>query len=319
MLERPLVTGAGGFIGSNLAFQLSNMPEVEFVYVVDLPGNPLITQFQDNPKFKVLQIDLGAKDAISALPEDVSVVFALAALNGTGRFYSQPNTVLVNSTLPTLTIIEKYIRIAPIIYSSSSEVYASTIELFEWNVPTDETVPVSIADVHNLRWSYATAKLFGEVALISAAAEFGGSGAIVRYHNVYGPDMGTDHFIPDFIERVKSGVKVLYGANQTRSFLYIDDAISGTVAAIQGVSNQVPIYHLGTSEELTIETAANVILSVMNTSREGMTKHDAPIGSVNRRCADAGKAKNELGWEASISFHEGISMILNGRRGPNNE
>jgi UDP-glucose 4-epimerase/UDP-glucuronate decarboxylase len=210
-----------------------------------------------------------------------------------------------------LTIIEKYIRIAPIIYSSSSEVYASTIEMFEWRVPTDESVPVSIADVHNLRWSYAGAKLFGELALISAAAEFGGIGAIVRYHNVYGPDMGTDHFIPDFIERAKSGVKVLYGANQTRSFLYIDDAVSGTIAAIQTVSNQVPIYHLGTNEEITIQSAAKTILAAMSMSVDGLKKLDAPTGSVSRRCADTGKAKRELGWEASTSFYEGINLVLN--------
>ena len=310
MMKRPLVTGAGGFIGSNLAFRLAEMDDVEIVYLVDLPNNPNMGKFQNNPKIRVLGIDLGSPAAKSLLPEDATVVFALAALNGTGRFYTQPNTVLMNSTIPTLTIIEKYIRRTPIIYSSSSEVYASAVELFNWKVPTNEFVPAVIENVHNLRWSYGIAKLFGEMALISAASEHGGIGAIVRYHNVYGPNMGTDHFIPDFIQRVKQGKKELYGSSQTRAFLYVDDAVSGTIAAIKAVSGQIPIYHLGTGDEITIENAANLILEAMGMSTDGVVHYDAPIGSVSRRCADCSKANIELGWFPTVKFADGIRKVL---------
>ena len=310
MLKRPLVTGAGGFIGSNLAFRLAEMEDVELVYVLDLPNNSNMGKFQNNPKIRVLGIDLGSPAAKFNLPEDVTAVFALAALNGTSRFYTKPNTVLMNSTIPTLTVIEKYIRNTPIIYSSSSEVYASAVELFDWKVPTDESVPAVIANVHNLRWSYATAKLFGEMALISAASEYGGIGAIVRYHNVYGPNMGTDHFVPDFIQRAKQGIKELYGSNQTRAFLYIDDAVSGTIAAAKAVSSQIPIYHLGTSDELTIENAAYLILEAMGMSTNGLVHYDAPIGSVSRRCADSSKANIELGWFPTVKFADGIRKVL---------
>ena len=150
MLSRPLFTGAGGFIGSHLANQLASLPEVEFVYVVDIPSAVRLETFKTNPKFRVLELDLCAPNVGELLPNDVSVVFALAALNGTGRFYTQPHTVLVNSTIPTLTVLAKYAKYAPIVYSSSSEVYASTIKLHNWVVPTDESVPLAIENVHKI-------------------------------------------------------------------------------------------------------------------------------------------------------------------------
>jgi nucleoside-diphosphate-sugar epimerase len=310
MLRRPLVTGAGGFIGFHLAQQLSKLPENEFVYVVDLPNSSRLSAFENNPKFHILRIDLSDFEAKSLLPENVTCVFALAAMNGTGRFYTHPNTVLMNSTLPTITIIEKYITAVPIVYTSSSEIYASATELFDWKIPTDESVPAVIDDVHNPRWSYATAKLFGEVALVSAAVEFGGTGAIVRYHNVYGPDMGTDHFVPDFIGRALNGIKQISGAHQTRAFMYVEDAILGTILAAKAASPKVPIFHLGADEEIKIIDAAKIILDEMDLNSEDLQEVPAPIGSVSRRCADTSKAKNLLGWEAKVSFRQGIKRIL---------
>ena len=310
MLSRPLVTGAGGFIGSQLAQHLASLPEVEFVYVVDIPTNLRLQSFRGNPKFRILALDLCAPNAEDLLPNDASVVFALAALNGTGRFYSQPHTVLINSTIPTLTILNKYAKIAPIVYSSSSEVYASTISLLNWSVPTDESVPIAIENVHNPRWSYATAKLFGEVALISAAREMGAIGSIVRYHNVYGPDMGMDHFVPDFIARCQKGSFQLMGSEQTRAFMYIDDAVAGTILSARNCTNSIPIFHLGSSEELTILEAARIVLKEMGIENQEIQLHEAPEGSVMRRCADPIKAKNVLGWSASITFSEGVRRII---------
>ena len=310
MFKRPLVTGAGGFIGFHLAQKLAEKHGTEFVYVADLPENSRLSSFEDNPKFRIIRVDLTHPSAKDLLPDDVTCVFALAALNGTSRFYTQPSTVLMNSTIPTISAIEKYIKTAPIVYASSSETYASAIELFGWEVPTDESVPTVIGDVHNPRWSYATAKLFGEVALVSAAIEYRGTGVIVRYHNVYGPAMGTDHFVPDFIGRAMNGIKQITGADQTRAFMHIDDAIEGTILAASASSLQVPVFHLGSNEEIRIIDAARIILNGLHMSVNELITLDAPVGSVSRRCADTSKAMNLLGWEAKISFKQGIDRIL---------
>jgi nucleoside-diphosphate-sugar epimerase len=218
--------------------------------------------------------------------------------------------VLTGSLLPTLNVIEKYKTSVPIVYSSSSEVYASTVEHFSGLVPTPETISPSLSNIHNPRWSYAGAKMLGEIALNAAAIEYGLRGSIVRYHNVYGPNMGLDHFVPDFIARAKNNIREITGADNTRSFIYISDAIEGTIAAARMASTAVPIYHLGTSDEITIKDAAIKILKLMGQPTEDLKVLNAPEGSVARRCPDISKAKIELGWSPRVTFESGILNYL---------
>lgn len=309
-IVNPVVTGGAGFIGSNLVKQLSCMPEVQKVYCIDLPNSPRFQELRTIPKVVIVEADLNKSESIELLPDHPSVVFALAALNGTSRFYSNPWMVLKGSLLPTLNVIDRYKNESPIVYSSSSEVYASTVESHAGAIPTPENISPSLGDIHNPRWSYAGAKMLGEIALNSAAIEHGASGAIVRYHNVFGPNMGLDHFIPDFISRAKNNVRQISGGENTRSFLYISDAIEGTIAAARMVSKEVPIYHLGTSDEMSIKQAADRILELMGQPSSDLKVSPAPAGSVARRCPDISKARNELGWIPKVTFEMGITKYL---------
>lgn len=309
-LLSPLVTGAGGFIGSHLVRKLSANPETKSIYAVDLKSSKRLVELAKFPKVQILELDLCDPRSADLLPKEVSAVFSLAALNGTSRFYSNPWTVLEASTLPTLLIIRKYSGRAPILYTSSSEVYAGSVDMGIAAVPSDEEVALSISNVHNPRWSYAMAKMHGEMAIIAAAQELGLQGSIVRYHNVYGQDMGVDHFIPDFIGRVMRGVAEIHGGENTRSFLHIEDALRGTILALSQSSSIVPIFHLGTDDEMTIENAARRILKVMGRLDLDLVVNAAPTGSVLRRCPDISKARKVLGWYPKISFEEGIKMVM---------
>ena len=308
-LSRPLITGAGGFIGSHLARHLGEDCEVELIYLVDLPNSPRLNSFKNSSKYRIIEGDLTVQGSIK-FPSDATAIFALAAFNGTGRFYSQPYSVLINSMLPTVRVINEYAGKIPIVYASSSEVYASTVEIFDWEVPTDELIPPSIASIHNTRWSYASGKLFGEVAMVAAGAEHGAVGAIVRYHNVYGPNMGMDHFIPDFISRAQKGKFEITGPEQTRAFMHVSDAVRGTVAALSKASAAMPVYHLGSKDEITIRDAAKLILTVMGLNGNEISLRPAPEGSVSRRCANPSKAESELNWNTKIDFSEGIEDFL---------
>src|SRR5262249_23619982 len=143
-----------------------------------------------------------------------------------------PLEVLRRCTLPTFYLLEHYkqsVQLKRFIYAGTSESYASTVTKFNWPVPTAENVPLSIDDPANPRWSYGASKMHGEVLTIQVCREFGIEYNIIRYHNAYGPRMGDKHVIPDFLNRIKQGKFELLGFEDTRSFIYAEDAAMATV------------------------------------------------------------------------------------------
>jgi nucleoside-diphosphate-sugar epimerase len=309
-LKYPLITGAGGFIGRNLVKYLIENQLSDKVMAADVPNSPGLILFRGNSRVQIVETDLTLYRVRSQIFHEPTSVFMLAAMNGTGRFYTNPWDVLINSTLPTINTINEFKDCCPIVYTSSSEIYASTVESNLKLIPTDESIKPSIGDIHNPRWSYATAKLLGEVALNAASKQFGTRGVVIRYHNVYGPNMGIDHFVPDFIRKIKLKNFEVIGAHESRAFLYIDDAITGTIAALSKCTNEIPIYHLGSEEEFEIKDAARVILEEFGMSEHSLVNLPSRPGSVIRRKASISKAKKELRWEPKVNFRNGIQKII---------
>ena len=190
-------------------------------------------------------------------------------------------------------------------YAGSSESYASTVSLFDWPVPTTEEVPLSIEDPLNPRWSYSISKTHGEVLTAQACRESGVDFTIIRYHNVYGPRMGDKHVIPDFIERLVRGEYSLYGHEETRSFLYIDDAVAATlsVATSEGCRNQ--IINVGGETEVSIRRLGELMLEAAGRKAE-LELHPAPKGCVARRAPDVGKLIRLTGFRPKYSLEEGL-------------
>jgi nucleoside-diphosphate-sugar epimerase len=311
ILERPLVTGAGGFIGYHLCRYLESLPEVSQVIAVDLKKSINLSILKNFKKITVLESALGYENVEKLATYRPTSVFALAALNGTSRFYEQPFRVLEASTIPTLALLSKLDFKCPVLYSSSSEVYASNLVLGLGQIPTAEDTPLTVEDIHNPRWSYGVAKIHGEMAVVSSAIQHKRKCVIVRYHNVYGPQMGLDHFIPDFIDRARRGIFQVQNPLATRSFLNVNDAVRGTVMALAKASIESPIFHLGSNEEMSILDAAVRILKVMGIENASIEKVEGPKGSVQRRLPSIVKARKELDWSPQTSFEDGISEYLN--------
>lgn len=305
-----LVTGAQGFLGLHLARNLAT--EGHDVIAVDIglhPSAPAqLERLREFESIEYLNLDLNDQSAVSDLP-DVDGVYHLAALNGTQKFYSQPWQVLKHSTIPTINLLETYGQrdLDFFFYAGSSEAYAGTVTRFGWQVPTGEQVPLSIEDPKQLRWSYGGSKLHGELACFAAAAELSVPVSVGRFHNAYGPWMGNHHVIPDFIERAKQGIFELYGYENTRSFIYIDDAIEAVkVVARTSVGDVV---NIGSPVEISMIDMARILMEEAGWVGE-VQANEAPAGSVLRRAPDVTKLAQLMDTSAFVPLNEGLRRTL---------
>jgi nucleoside-diphosphate-sugar epimerase len=147
-------------------------------------------------------------------------------------------------------------------------------------------------------------KTLGELYITSVKWKY----KVIRYFNVYGPGQ-IEHFIPDFIESVIAGKPKLKGYQNTRSFLYVDDAISLTLKVIKESKLQNEIVNVGSESETSILEVAKKIMNIMKCEKK-LVLEDHPKGSVLRRCPDTSKIKNILHFLPKTTLEEGLKKTI---------
>jgi nucleoside-diphosphate-sugar epimerase len=203
-------------------------------------------------------------------------------------------------------------NVRTLVLASSSEVYQTPPK-----IPTDETAPLVVPDPHNPRLSYGAGKIIGEVIAINYGRKFFDRVLIFRPHNIYGPDMGWEHVIPQFALRLKRAAaqrasgplpfEIEGDGRQTRSFCYVDDLVRG-VMVMRAKGEHLGIYHIGTAEEIAIADLARRIAA--HAGRElALEFGPAPAGSTARRCPDIGKLQ-KLGYVPQVPLAKGLPPTL---------
>jgi nucleoside-diphosphate-sugar epimerase len=157
-------------------------------------------------------------------------------------------------------------------------------------------------DITNARWSYSIPKALGENLISNLSTHW----LILRYFNIYGPAQ-KDHFISEFVERVKNGEYYIKG-NDTRSFCYVDDAVSMTDELVMNVNDR--IVNVGKQEESSIEDVAKCILDVMGVDPTLLRIEEGPIGSAKRRCPDTKQLKSLTKFEKYTTLQDGIRKTV---------
>ncbi len=316
MSKKVLITGGAGTIGYFLAKTLT-----EQGLAVTLADNLSRGKIDDEikalltkPNVKFVQFDVTDNRQFQQLDKDYDFVYHLAAINGTRNFYEIPDEVLRVGVLGVFNILDwfKNLNKGKILFTSTNEVYASIINLKGAPLPTPETIPLGIEDVFNPRWSYGGSKIIGELLFINYARKYQFPYSIVRYHNSYGPRMGDEHVIPNFFEKIirKENPFIIYGAENTRSFCYIDDTVRATQLVMESEKTNGEIIHIGNDqEEISMINLAKKMFEMFDFHPEIDIK-EAPKGSVLRRIPDLSKIRKLTGYEPKISLAEGIRKTM---------
>jgi nucleoside-diphosphate-sugar epimerase len=317
-MKKVLLLGGAGFIGYNIAKYLSENRDYEITISDNFfrgggKIDPILKNLVDKYKIVLKPGDYTDPKVFNNLDKDYDYVYMLASVVGVDYVNEIPheiiriNTALIFNTLEWL----RKSNCAKVLFTSTSECYAGAVEAFNYKIPTPETVPLTIQEIGHPRFTYAVTKMLGESGFINYSRKLGFECSIIRYHNVYGPRMGFKHVIPHLVQRFRNNETPfkIYGHDQTRSFNYIDDAVLGTVKAME-VGKNGEIYHIGDEDEISIEDLTRFTGDIMNFKGEYEYAPTYP-GSVARRCPDISKAKKELGYEPKVSWKDGLKATIN--------
>ena len=219
-----LVTGGTGFIGRNIVSLL--LKKNYKVIVLDNDSRGSFKKIK-NKKIKFIKGDIRKKEDLFKCLRKVDAIIHLAYINGTKFFYEKPEIILDVAVKGLINIFDgcKKFKIKELYLASSSEVYQTPSE-----IPTKENEMLKIPDIYNPRYSYGGGKILTELMGINYGKKYFKKLIIFRPHNVYGPDMGHEHVIPEFIERMKKLKNKLFkiegSGKEIRSFIFIDDFVS---------------------------------------------------------------------------------------------
>jgi nucleoside-diphosphate-sugar epimerase len=312
MAQRPdtvLVTGAGGFIGGHLVAALAESGHE--VRGVDI--KPFDDWYQLPSGAELHELDVSRLENCEKAVDGISTVYNLAADMGGMGFIETHRaecmlSVLINTHMLQASVaagVDRYF------FSSSACVYAADKQVSPevTALREEDAYPAMPED------GYGWEKLFSERMCRHFREDYGLATRVGRYHNVYGP-LGTyeggREKAPAAICR-KVAEAVLLGHNeieiwgdgeQTRSFMYIDDCITGTLLVTSGDSPE-PV-NIGSSEIVTINQLVATVEAIAGVTLKRTYKLDAPQG-VRGRNSDNTMIKEIYGWEPSVSLLEGLS------------
>ena len=304
-----LITGGFGFIGSAISNLL--IAKGSKVTIFDnLSRGKRKRVFSRQSRLKFINGDIrNIKDVKRSL-KNVNVVIHLAYINGTRYFYTKPTDVLDVAVKGIVNIIDgcKERKIKELYLASSSEVYQTPKK-----IPTDENESLKVPNVFNPRYSYGGGKILTELMGINYGRKFFKKLIIFRPHNVYGPDMGNEHVVPEFINRFKNlkskYFKIQGSGNETRSFIHIKDFVQAFDILLKK-GKHLEIYNIGTSEKISIKKLAFLIASLFKKKIKLQTSNLFE-GSTKNRLPNIKKIRT-LGFKQKIKLKKGLeNLILN--------
>lgn len=304
-MEKFLVTGGAGFIGSNICKRL--VSQDCFVRVVD----NLLTGRKSNladviEKVEFIEADMGDSEVAQSVVKDIDVVLHEGALPSVPVSVENPAAThkhCVDATF-TLLLAARDAGIKRFVYAASSSAYGDAP-----TSPKVETMPASPLS------PYAVAKLTGEYYCSVFYKIFGLETVSLRYFNVFGPyqDPASQYAaaIPAFVTAIlKDEPPTIYGdGEQSRDFTYIDNVVDANLLAARAKRTQGEVINIACGQAVTVNEIIDMINNLLG--KNVKPKYTAPRpGDVKHSLADITAAKNLIDFEPVVQFKDGLQKAI---------
>jgi UDP-glucose 4-epimerase len=301
-MRKVLVTGGGGFIGSNLVKRL--LEEGNSVTVLDNFLSGYRNNLDPFPSVKIIEGDVRDKNAVEIAIKDAEVVFHLAASVGNKRSIDQPITDAEINVLGTLNVLEASRKegVRKIVTSSSAGIFGELKTL-----PIKEDHPIEPDS------PYGCTKLCEEKLCLSYSKLYDIEAVCLRYFNVYGPNQRFDAYgnvIPIFVFRMLNNEPIfIYGdGEQTRDFVHVNDVVQANIKAANtnGVSGA---FNIASGTRVTINKLVKMIKA--ESSNLIRIEHVSErAGDVRHSLADISLAQKLINYLPLVDLENGIKEYV---------
>ncbi len=312
MTERLLLTGAAGFIGSHVARTLAGrdgeilgVDNLNEYYDVSLKKKGRLATLQDQPNFRFVKADISDSKSMETVFNDFrpTHIIHLAAQAGVRYSTENPFSYEASNGLGFLTMIEAARRhnVQHFLYASSSSVYGNSpdVPYREDNAPEH---PVSF---------YAATKRYNEHTAAVYTHQYGLKCTGLRFFTVYGPWGRPDMAYFSFTQKIMGGkpITVFDKGQLQRDYTYIDDIVSGILAAHDRASDGHEIYNLGNHRVYTILEMLTILEEALGRKAE-IRWAPMQAGDVYKTFADITKSRRDLAYDPKTHLKEGLDQFI---------
>jgi UDP-glucose 4-epimerase len=305
--KKIIISGGAGFIGHHLITKLAKNNQI---FVIDNLTRGAKRRIECSENIVFFHVDITNLDEMLDMNKHADIFIHLAAINGTQNFYDRPIEVMDVGVMGAINVF-KYcskMNIEKVVTASSAEVYQAPKI-----VPTPEDIELIVPSHSNPRYSYGLSKIFTEFYSVHYGASKGISVSSFRPHNVFGPDMGYKHVIPEFIipfinakieDKSFVEIEAKGDLSAERAFCYVSDIIEGiqiiSDLEVDGVFNIGNIISISMIEILDI--LSNISDIEYTISSKSANTH---IGAVKQRIPDISKISS-LGYQPKVDLESGL-------------
>jgi UDP-glucose 4-epimerase len=297
-----LITGAAGFLGSNLANYL--VREGHQVRGLDdlSAGNPEVL----SPKVLFTRGDVNDRPKLWTLLQEVDCVYHLAARVSVPESVLYPREYNATNVGGTVSLMEamRDVGVKRVVFISSGAVYGDQGEQ-----------PLRENSAPNPRSPYAVSKLAAEYYVRTIGDLWEIETVLLRVFNAYGPGqhLPPSHapVIPNYLRQAIRGSSVVMHGDgaQTRDYVYVDDVVNAMIAAATAPDINHQVINVGSGKETSIRDLVRLIMNVTGSKVEALMNPKNDPG-VSRMCADIHLAREKLGYQPRFSLEEGLRLTL---------